>query len=73
MTPEEKVKYFTIAANICGFGFNEKHTDMLLSVYEKIIEKEGKTDLEMVCKIIAECEEREQERQKMKNEQTDKI
>ena len=58
MTHEEKINYMKIATAIAGYGFEHKILDMLVSIYELVIEKEGKTDLKMVCEIEAEVKKR---------------
>jgi len=59
MTHEEKIQYMKIALGIIGYGFDHKSSDMLISVYELILKKEGKTDLEMILKVKARVEERD--------------
>jgi len=58
MTHEKKIDYMRIATGIVGYGFNPKGLDMLVSIYELVIEKKGKTDLKMVCDIEAEVKKR---------------
>lgn len=56
MTHEEKIKYMTIAVNICGFGIREKHVDQLVQAYELILTKKGNADMLDIAKIKAEIE-----------------
>ena len=47
-----------IAAGIAGFGIKNEHLDLLVSVYELILEKKGKSDIEDVVKIESEVKHR---------------
>lgn len=58
MTHEQKINYMRIAAGIVGYGFDNKGLDMLVSLYELVIEKQGDTDMKSVCKIEAEVKSR---------------
>jgi len=58
MEHEQKVNYMRIAAGIVGYGFDNKGLDMLVSLYELVIEKEGDTDLKSVCKVEADVKSR---------------
>ena len=62
MEHKEKINYMRIAAGIVGYGFDEKGLDMLISMYDLVLEKEGQTDLNSIVKIRCEVEEREEER-----------
>lgn len=62
MTHEEKVNYMKIAAGIVGYGFEKKSLDMLVSLYDLVLEKKGKTDLHSIVKIQCEVEDREKKR-----------
>ena len=53
MTHEEKISYMRIATGIVGYGFDNKGLDMLVSLYELVIEKEGETHLKNVCQVEA--------------------
>ena len=59
MTHEQKINYMRIAAGIVGYGFDNKGLDMLVSLYELVIEKQGETDMNSVCKIEAEVKNRD--------------
>jgi hypothetical protein len=41
MTQEEKIEYMRLAAGMCNFGIDHKNLDLLVSLYELIIEKKG--------------------------------
>lgn len=58
MTHEEKVNYMKIAAGIVGYGFETKGLDLLVSIYELVIQKEGNTDLWSITKLEAEVKKR---------------
>ncbi len=58
MTKEEKVIYMTKACNICRINFNEELTDLIVSLYELILEKGGETDLHSIAKVQVECKNR---------------
>ena len=47
-----------IAAGIVGYGFDKKGLDMLVSMYELVIEKKGDTDLDSIIKVKYAVEER---------------
>lgn len=59
MTHEQKINYMRIAAGIVGYGFDNKGLDMLVSLYELVIEKQGETDMNSVCKIESEVKNRD--------------
>lgn len=58
MTHEEKINYMRIATGIVGYGFDNKGLDLLVSIYELVIEKQGKSDLSDVVKIESEVKKR---------------
>ncbi len=58
MTHEEKINYMRIATGIVGYGFDNKGLDMLVSIYELVIEKKGESDLKTICKTEAEVKKR---------------
>jgi hypothetical protein len=58
MTHEEKINYMKIAAGICGYGFDTKGLDLMVSLYELVIEKQGDSDLRSISKIEAEVKHR---------------
>lgn len=51
MTHEEKVKYFTDALNICGFGVTESMIDFMVRVYDLILENKGDTNLRQLTDV----------------------
>jgi hypothetical protein len=58
MTHEQKINYMRIATGIAGYGFDNKALDMIVSLYELVIEKQGESDLRVISKIEAEVKER---------------
>jgi hypothetical protein len=64
MTHEEKINYMRISTGLCCFSFKMEHLDLLVSLYELIIGKQGKTDLRDVIEVEYACKEREKVRKK---------
>ena len=62
MTHEEKINYMKIATSVVGYGFDDKGLDMLVSIYELVIEKEGETDLYSMSKVKCEVIERDNDK-----------
>ena len=58
MTHEEKINYMQIASAIVGYNFNTKSLDMLVSIYELVIENKGKTDLDKITEVKFDVERR---------------
>lgn len=58
MTHEEKINYMKVAAGIVGYGFDKKSLDMLISIYDLVLEKKGGTDLDSIVTVKHEVEER---------------
>ena len=48
MIHEEKINYMKIAAGIVGYSFDTQGLDMIVSIYELVIEKQGDADLRSV-------------------------
>ena len=66
MKEEEKIAYMRIAMGIVGFGFSHEQLDMLVSIYDFVIEKEGEADLRSINIIEAEVKTRANIRAKEK-------
>lgn len=62
MTHEEKITYMKIATNMSGYGFQLKDLDMLVSLYELVIEKQGDADIKSIVKVQVEVKNRDDER-----------
>jgi hypothetical protein len=58
MTHEEKIKYMQIAMGVCCFGFKPDQLDLLVSIYELIITKEGEANLRDISVVKREVQER---------------
>lgn len=64
MTHEEKLNYMKIACGISGYGLDLKGMDMLISMYELVLSKKGKTALDHIVKVKMDVENREDDRRK---------
>lgn len=51
MTHEEKITYMKIAASLVGYGFERQGLDMLVSLYELVLQKKGETDLHSIVDV----------------------
>ena len=51
MTHEEKINYMKIACGIVGYNFEKQSLDLLVSIYDKVLEKKGDTDLKDLIDI----------------------
>ncbi len=60
MTHEEKINYMRIATGIVGYGFDTKDLDMLVSLYQLVIEKKGDSDLQAILQLELEVKKNEQ-------------
>jgi hypothetical protein len=59
MTHEQKIDYMRIATSISNMGFEKHHLDLILSLYELVLAKEGETDLVSILRVQSEVEMRE--------------
>jgi hypothetical protein len=64
MTHEEKIEYMRIAIGICGFGMKLEHVDMMVTLYEYILKRKGKTTLDETLNLEVLVHDRELNRQK---------
>ena len=62
MTHEEKLNYMRLAAGMCNFGMTEDQLDLLLSLYDGVLEKEGKFSISDAIDIKVKVKEREARR-----------
>jgi hypothetical protein len=62
MTKNVKVRYLDIAARICGFHMDIENLDLLISLYEGVLEKEGEFSLKDAAKIKTEVKDRQRKR-----------
>jgi hypothetical protein len=58
MTHEEKVEFFRIGSNLVNVGINSLQADLLISMYEAVLEKKGELTLRDASKIASEAESR---------------
>jgi hypothetical protein len=58
MKHEDKIGYMKIAGSLCNFGFDRKQVDLLVSLYEAVIEKKGDLTMRDVAKIEADVKSR---------------
>lgn len=58
MTHEEKINYMKISAGICGYAFDTKGLDLMVSLYELVIEKQGESDIRSISKLEVEVKNR---------------
>lgn len=58
MTHEEKVNYMRIACGMAGFGLNNISADLVVSIYELVVSKEGKSSVSDVIDIESEVKKR---------------
>lgn len=68
MTHEIKIKYMRIAAGICSYGFTDEQLDLLISLYELVLEKEGETDLNSISNVEQEVKQRAKEKSRIEKE-----
>jgi hypothetical protein len=59
MTHEKKINYLRIASGICRFGIDNRNLDLLVSLYDGILEKEGNFSLHDASDIEVMVDERE--------------
>lgn len=62
MTHEEKIEYMSLAMGLAHLGFSKEQLDLLVSMYELVVEKEGEADLKSMTAIVLACREREDRR-----------
>lgn len=62
LTLEEKINFMSIACGVCGMGFTQEGLDLLISLYELILEKQGSTDIDSISEIQFQSKQREEQR-----------
>ena len=60
MEHKEKINYMRIASGMAGFSIQNKHLDLLVSLYEYVLEKQGEGNLREIITIEAEAMKREE-------------
>lgn len=75
MTHDQKIDYMKIAAGICDYGFEREGLDLLVSLYELILEEKGKANIETVLGVKHKVEEREnvKKRQELLDKVSEKV
>lgn len=75
MTHEDKINYMRISAGICGYAFKNEQLDLLLSLYELVIDKKGNTSLDDTVKIESDVKKRSdiKSKQNLLDKVSDKI
>ncbi len=63
MTHEEKINYMRIASGISTFGFKHEQLDLLVSLYEHVMDKKGAANLKDILAIEVVVAKRENARQ----------
>lgn len=71
MTHEEKIKYMGYAAGLVGYHFKPEGLDLMISLYDLILEKQGDTTLRDTCKVEDDVKKRDEI--KKKQELLDKV
>jgi hypothetical protein len=46
MELEDKLKHFKMACSFCNFGFTDEGIELLVAMYELVLKKGGKTNIE---------------------------
>jgi hypothetical protein len=59
MTQEEKINYMRISSGICGFSIQNKHLDLLVSLYELVCKKEGSAKIDDIVAVELEVKKRD--------------
>lgn len=58
MTHEQKIEFMRLATGMCGFGIAYKELDLLVSIYELIIEKEGNATMRDAAQVEDDVKKR---------------
>ena len=64
MTHEEKINYMRIAAGLCQFAIRTQELDMLVRMYELVLEKKGNTALDDMVHVQYEIEQKYEKQEK---------
>lgn len=73
MTHDDKISYMKVACGIVGHSFHEMGLDMLVSIYDKIIQMEGNTDLKTLVDVQLEVERKHKAIELEKLKETPKV
>jgi ElaB/YqjD/DUF883 family membrane-anchored ribosome-binding protein len=61
-----KISYLRIATGICGFGISEEDLDLLITLYEQVLEKKGDYTVDEMLKDRQKIERRIEENKRKK-------
>lgn len=64
MTHDEKITYMKHACGICGYGFQTKDLDLMVSLYELLMQRKGETNLMDTVKVESEVKSRDDVRKR---------
>jgi hypothetical protein len=70
MTNEDKISYMQVAAAVVGYSMDVKGLELLVTIYDKVLEKKGQTDLSDLVSIQISIDRKYKELENKKNEQT---
>ena len=73
MTHDDKISYMKVACGIVGYSFHEMRLDILVSIYDKIIQMEGNTDLKTLVDVQLEVERKHKAIELEKLKETPKV
>lgn len=71
MSHEEKIECMRLACGICNFGIDHKNMDLLVSLYELILEKKDNANIKDALQVQREVKERDDV--KKRSELLDKV
>ena len=63
MTHEEKISYMKVACGLVGFNFEKKGLELLVTVYDKVLQKKGQTDLKDLIDIHIDIDRKYKEKE----------
>ena len=66
MEHKEKINYMRIACGMGGFSIQNKHLDLLVSLYEYVLDKGGDGNLRDIVKIESEAKKRDDIEERIK-------
>ena len=61
MTQEQKINYLDTATRIASYCIAKQDLDIIISLYDLILKKGGKADVESICHIKFNVEEKYKE------------
>jgi hypothetical protein len=70
MTNEDKISYMQVAAAVVGYSMDVKGLELLVTIYDKVLEKKGQTDLSDLVDIQISIDRKYKAIENGENEQT---